>query len=67
MGTNIIGYLSLRSFLGRPAVLDLRDEISFREELNPEKELPANVEGEGLNAYKLAVLLAVGATILSLF
>jgi hypothetical protein len=64
MSTNIIGYLPAVGFFGRTTVLDLESRISSKEKLGSQKETPAG-EVERLNAYKVAVLLAVGATILS--
>jgi hypothetical protein len=67
MRTNIIGYFPVEGFVGRPAVSDLRDEIGSPEEFSPRKKSLVGGEVEELNAYKVAVLLAVGATILSVF
>jgi hypothetical protein len=65
MCTNITGYLPAVGFFGRTTVLELKSRGSSKEKLSPRKEAPAGGEVEGLNAYKVAVLLAVGATILS--
>jgi hypothetical protein len=65
MCTNITGYLPAEGFLGRTRVFELNSRVSSKEKLSPQKEAPAGGEVEGLNAYKVAVLLAVGATILS--
>ena len=66
MCTNITGYLPAVGFLGRTTMLGLKSRDSSDERLGPQKEAPAGGEVEGLNAYKVAVLLAVGATILSI-
>lgn len=65
MGANITGYLPVVGFLRRATVLKLRRGISSQERRTSGKEAPAGPEVERLNAYKVAVLLVVGATILS--
>ena len=65
MGANITGYLPVVGFLGRDTVLELKSGISSQEKLSSGKEAPAGAEVERLNAYKVAVLFVVGATILS--
>jgi hypothetical protein len=65
MGANITGYLPVVGFFGRATVLELKSEVSSQGKNSPRKEAPAGAEVERLNAYKVAVLLAVGATILS--
>jgi hypothetical protein len=65
MCTNITGYLPAAGFFGRTTVLEFKSCVRSKETLSPQKEVPAGGEVEGLNAYKVAVLLAVGATILS--
>jgi hypothetical protein len=65
MCTNITGYLPAVGFFGQTTVLEFKSRVSSKEKLSPQKEAPAGGEVEGLNAYKVAVLLAVGATILS--
>jgi hypothetical protein len=64
MCMNITGYLPAVGFFGQTTVFELKSRVSSKEKLSPQKEAPAG-EAEGLNAYKVAVLLAVGATILS--
>lgn len=64
MGANITGYLPVIGFFGRATVLELKSEVSSQEKYSHGKEAPG-AEVERLNAYKVAVLLAVGATILS--
>jgi hypothetical protein len=66
MGTNITGYLPAIGFFGRTTVLELKSGSSANEKLSLEKKGPAGGEVERLNAYQIAVLLAVGATILSI-
>ena len=65
MCTHITGCLPAVGLFGRTTVLKLRSRVSSKERLSPQKEAPVGGEVEGLNAYKIAVLLAVGATILS--
>lgn len=65
MGTNITGYLPAVGFFGRAVVFELKSEISSQEKRSSGKEAPAKADVERLNAYQVAVLLAVGATILS--
>ena len=65
MGTNITGYLPAIGFFGRATVLELKSGISSQEKLSSQNKAPAGGEVERLNAYQVAVLLAVGATILS--
>jgi hypothetical protein len=65
MCTNITKYLPAAGFFGQTTVLELKSRVSSKEKVSPQKEAPAGGEVEGLNAYKVAVLLAVGATILS--
>jgi hypothetical protein len=66
MGTIITGYLSAVGFARRRvAGFDPRSAVASQEELNPEKKAHADGRVEDLNAYKVAVLLAIGAAILS--
>lgn len=67
MGTNITGYLPAVGFFGRATALELKSGISSQKKLSPQKEAPAGGEVERLKAYEVAVLLAVGAAILSVF
>jgi hypothetical protein len=66
MGANITVYPLATGFLGCLTALDLRCGIASQEKLSPETEVPADVEGAGLDAYKIAVLVSVGVAILSL-
>jgi hypothetical protein len=65
MSTIITGYLPAVGFVRRVAGLDPRSAVASQEELSSEKKAHADGRVEGLNAYKVAVLLAIGAAILS--
>jgi len=65
MGTIITGYLPAVASFGRVVVFDPRSAVAPRQELSSPEEAPSDAKVEGLNAYKVAVLLAVGAAILS--
>jgi len=65
MGANITGYLPVVGFFRRPTVLEFKSKTSPQERRSSKKQVPAGAEIDRLNAYKVAVLLVVGATILS--
>jgi hypothetical protein len=67
MRANIIACLPSLGFFGRLPALDLKSKIPTQEDLNVEVEVAANAEVERLDAYQVAVLLSIGAAILSLF
>jgi hypothetical protein len=66
MGANITAYLPAAGLSGRAVALDLRTGSSPQQELGSMNEPPSNRELDGLDAYKLAVLLFVAGVILSL-
>jgi hypothetical protein len=66
MYANIIADLMARGFGGMTS-LDLRGGHSSQEKLRHEKEATTDDEIGGPDAYKVAVLLLVGAVIFSLF
>jgi hypothetical protein len=66
MHANIIACLLAVGFLGCFTALGLKSEIPSQERLSQEKEAPPNDEAGGADVYKAAVVLSVGATILSL-
>jgi hypothetical protein len=63
MRANLI--VCLLAFSGCLKALDLKGGISSQERLSPENEVPAGDEVMGPDAYKLGVLILVGASILS--
>jgi hypothetical protein len=65
MRANIIVCLLATGFLGRPTALNLRSGIPSQDKLSPENEAPADAV-VGSDAYKVAVLVSVGAALLSL-
>jgi hypothetical protein len=65
MRANIVVCLLAAGFSGRLTALNLRSGIPSQEKLSPENEGPADA-AVGPDAYKLAVLVSVGAAILSL-
>ena len=67
MRANIIACLPSLGCFGRLPALDLKSRIPTQEDLNMEVEVAANAEVERLDAYQVAVLLSIGAAILSLF
>ena len=66
MRANIIPCLPSLGFFGLPA-LDLKSRIPSQEDLSMENEVAADAEVERPDAYKVAVMLSIGAAILSLF
>ena len=67
MRTNIIACLPSLGFFGRLPALDLKSRIPTQEDLNMQIEVAANAEVERPDVYQVAVLLSIGAAILSLF
>jgi hypothetical protein len=67
MRTNITAFLPVIGFCGRLPALDLGSGSPSQEGLSRGNEVPAHAEVGGPDAYKLAVVLLVGAAILSLF
>jgi len=67
MRTNITAFLPVIGLCGRLPVLDLGSGSPSQERLSRWNEVPAHAEVRGPDAYKLAVVLLVGAAILSLF
>jgi hypothetical protein len=65
MSAIITGYLPTAGFVRRVAGLDSRGAVTSQEELSSEKKARADGSLKGLNAYKVAVLLAIAAAILS--
>lgn len=66
MRANIRIFPSAAGLLGCLTPLDLRTGIPSRGKFTRESEIHTNKKLVGLDAYKLAVLISVGATILSL-
>jgi hypothetical protein len=66
MRVNIIACLLAVGFFGCLTALNLRSGIPSQEKLGTENEAPADNEAGGPDAYKVAVVLSVGAAILSL-
>jgi hypothetical protein len=66
MRANIIALLPVVGFFGRLPEFDLGSGASSQEMLPCQKEAPAEIYAEGLDSYKVAVLLFVGAAVLSL-
>jgi hypothetical protein len=66
MGANITVFLPTAGLSGRAVALDLRTGSSPQEELVSVSEAQSDHEMDGLDAYKLAVLLFVAGVILSL-
>jgi hypothetical protein len=66
MGANITAYLPAAGLSRRAVALDLRTGSSPQQELGSMNESQSNREMDGLDAYKLAVLLFVAGVILSL-
>ena len=67
MRANICAFLPAVGFFGRLPALDLQSGVPSRQKLSRETETLADAEVGGPDAYKVAVLLLVGAAILSLF
>lgn len=65
MRTVIVVCLMAAGFSGCLLAFDSRGEVPSQEKLSPESEVPAGDEVAGPDAYKLAVLVLVGAAILS--
>jgi hypothetical protein len=63
MAMMITGCSPAAGFFGRVAVSNRRSESASQQELSSRRK--ANGKVEGLTAYQVAVLLAVGAAILS--
>jgi hypothetical protein len=66
MHVNIIACLLAIGFFGGLTALDLRGGIPSQEGLSNENEGSANTEVGKADAYKVAVLLSIGAAVLSL-
>ena len=66
MGASITAFLPAAGLSGRAVALDLRTGSSPQEELVSVSEAQSDHEMDGLDAYKLAVLLFVAGVILSL-
>jgi hypothetical protein len=70
MRASVNAFLPAIGFCRRLPALDLRSGSSSQERqerFGPRIESPADVQAGELDAYKVAVLLLVGAAILSLF
>jgi hypothetical protein len=67
MRANITAILPSIGFCGRLPAVDLRSRIPSQESPGHKNEVPTDVEVGEPDAYKVAVLLLVGAAILSLF
>jgi hypothetical protein len=67
MRANITSLLSVVGFCGRLPDFDLGSEACSHEEFYRQEKIPAEIEAGGPDAYKLAVLLLIGAAIFSLF
>lgn len=65
MGRIITGCLPAGGFLGPMIVSHPRSAGASREQCSSGQKAPANRKMEGLTAYEVAVLLAIGAAILS--
>lgn len=66
MRANMIVGLQTAGFTGCSTALDFRGEIPSPEPSTAGNEVPAEDEAVGLDAYAIAVLVSVAATILSL-
>jgi hypothetical protein len=66
MRINITALLPVIGFCGRLPDFDLGREAPSHEEFYRQKKIPAEIEAGGPDAYKLAVLLLIGAAIFSL-
>jgi hypothetical protein len=67
MRANITAFLPAVGLCGRLPALDLGTGIPSQNRLGREDEASSDAEVGGPDAYKVAVLLLVGAAILSLF
>lgn len=67
MRANITVFLPALGFCGRLPALDLRTGNPSQKMFSHEDEESSDTEVGGPDAYKVAVLLLVGASILSLF
>jgi hypothetical protein len=67
MRTNITAFMPTIGFCGHLPALNLGSGIPSRERLGHENGARVDAEAGGLDAYKVAVLLLVGAAIFSLF
>lgn len=65
MRANLIVCLLAAGFLGHLKALGLKSVIPLQERLGRENEVAEKDEVVGLDAYKVAVMVLVGATILS--
>ncbi len=65
MGRVITGYLQAGWLLGRMTVSHPGSTGASREQRSSGQKAPANPRAERLTAYEVAVLLAIGAAILS--
>jgi len=65
MHSNLIVCLLAAGFSGYLKALGWKSLIPSQERLSPENEIAADDEVVGLDAYKVAVMVLVGATILS--
>jgi hypothetical protein len=66
MRANLTAFLPAVGFFGRLPAFNLGSGIPSEERLSHKKEAPAAAEIRGLDAYMVAVLLLIGAAILSL-
>jgi hypothetical protein len=66
MRANITAFLPAIGFCGRLPALDFGSGIPSQARLSHKKEAPADAMVGGLDPYKVAVLVLVGAAILSL-
>ena len=67
MRANITAFLPVIGFCGRLPAFNLGSELPSRETFSRRNEVPVDTEVGGPDAYKVAVVLLVGAAILSLF
>jgi len=67
MRANITAFLPVIGFCGRLPAFNLGSELSPPERLSRGNEVPVDTEVGGPDAYKVAVVLLVGAAIFSLF
>jgi hypothetical protein len=67
MRANINAFLPAIGLCGRLPALDLRSGVPSQERLGHKNEDPTDAEVGKPDAYKVAVLLLVGAALLSLF
>jgi hypothetical protein len=67
MRANIIACLPSIGFFGRLPALDLKSRIASQEDLGRENQVAANAEVHRSDAYQVAVILSIGAAIISLF